>query len=1036
MRLPDLAIKRPVLAIVFSLVLILFGLFSYQSLSVREYPDVDKPNVSISTGYRGASAEIVESQITQIVEDAVAGISGVSRIDSTSREEYSSVNVEFNLTRDIEEATNDVRSRISRIVNNLPDEADVPLISKTESDARPIMWLSLTSTTMDQLELTDFAERNLVDPLSTVDGVASVRIGGARRFAMRIWLNSPALTSRQLTVQDVENAIREQNVQIPSGRIESTMREFSIRTQSDLKTPEEFRAIILKNDENGIVRLGDVAKVEIEAESERTALRVNGNAAVGLGVIRQSGSNVLEVANGVKEIVNRLEQTLPPGVDIQVSYDQSVFISQSIKEVFIALGIAMVLVIFVIFFFLRSVRATFIPAVAIPVSIIATMSILAMLDYSVNVLTLLALVLAIGLVVDDAIVVLENIHRRMEQGEPVLLAASRGSKQVAFAVIATTIVLIAVFIPISFLDGTTGRLFREFGVAVAAAVMFSSFVALTLTPMLCSKLLVETKREGWFYKSTERMFIGMSAGYGWLLVRVLRIPYIIAGIAIALSALAYNFYELIPKEFAPTEDRGVFYIPVTAPEGASMEYTKRNVLKIEAIFNPLVETGEAERVFAFIGTFRQPGPVNTAFMLTRLVPWDQRDRSQQEIVKQSFPALLAVPGVRAFAINPASLGQRGFRAPVQIILGGPSYDIINEWADRIIERAEENPNLLNLDKDYQETQPQIHLDIDRNRAANLGVSLENVGRTLETLMGARNVTTYDQGGKQYEVIVQAREEDRQSRDDLDNVYVRSDSSGRLIPLSNLVTLEEKAGPGELKRSDRLRAVRVTASLGPDYTLGEALEYLEELAIEETSGEARVSYGGLSRSYKDSNTALTFTFVTALLVVFLALAAQFESFIHPLIIMTTVPLAVTGALGAILFTGLSLNIYSQIGIIMLIGLTAKNAILIVEFANQLRDEGSDILTSIREASIIRLRPILMTTISTALGAVPLAMATGAGAESREAIGIVIIGGVMFSTVLSLFVVPIFYLLLARFSRPSGYLSSRLNELETAHADAKR
>lgn len=1036
MRLPDLAIKRPVLAIVFSLVLILFGLFSYKSLSVREYPDVDRPNVSISTGYRGASAEIVESQITQIIEDAVAGISGVSRIDSTSREEYSSVNVEFNLNRNIEEATNDIRSRISRVVNSLPEEADSPLISKTESDARPIMWLSLTSTTMDQLELTDFAERNLVDPLSTVDGVASVRIGGARRFAMRIWLNSPALTSRQLTVQDVENAIREQNVQIPSGRIESSMREFSIRTQSDLKTPEEFRRIILKNDENGIVRLGDVAEVAIDAESERTALRVNGNSAVGLGVIRQSGSNVLEVANGVKVIVNQLEKALPPGVDIQVSYDQSVFISQSIKEVFIALGIAMMLVIFVIFFFLRSVRATFIPAVAIPVSIIATLSILALLDYSVNVLTLLALVLAIGLVVDDAIVVLENIHRRMEAGEPALLAASRGAKQVAFAVIATTIVLIAVFIPISFLDGTTGRLFREFGVAVAAAVMFSSFVALTLTPMLCSKLLVENKKEGWFYKSTEKMFVGLSAGYGWLLAQILKIPYIVAGVAVALSALAYNFYELIPKEFAPTEDRGVFYMPISAPEGASMEYTTRNVLKIEEIFSPLVENGEAERVFAFIGTFRQPGPVNTAFMLTRLVPWEDRDRSQQEIVKTFFPALLAVPGVRAFAINPASLGQRGFRAPVQIILGGPSYDIINEWADRVIDRASDNPNLLNLDKDYQETQPQIHLDIDRNRAANLGVSLENIGRTLETLMGARNVTTYDQGGKQYEVIVQAREEDRRSRDDLDNVYVRSDSSGRLIPLSNLVTLEEKAGPGELKRSDRLRAVRVTASLGPDYTLGEALEYLEELAQEETGGEARVSYGGLSRSYKDSNTALTFTFVTALLVVFLALAAQFESFIHPLIIMTTVPLAITGALGAILFTGLSLNIYSQIGIIMLIGLTAKNAILIVEFANQLRDEGAEILSAIQDASVIRLRPILMTTISTALGAVPLAMATGAGAESREAIGIVIIGGVMFSTILSLFVVPIFYLLLARFSHPSGYLSTRLNELETTHADAKR
>ncbi len=1032
MRLPDIAIKRPVLAIVFSAVLVLFGLFSYQTLSVREYPDIDSPNVSIQTGYRGASAEIIESQITQVIEDAVAGISGVERISSSSREEYSTVNVEFSLSRDIESATNDVRSRISRIVNQLPVEADTPQISKTESDARPILWLSLTSNRLSQLELTDYAERNLVDPLSTVDGVAQIRIGGARRYAMRIWLNTSAMAARGVTISDVEYAIREQNVQIPSGRIESNMREFSIKTQSDLKTPEEFRRIIIYDDVNGRVRLGDVADVEIAAENDRTNLRVNGRAAIGLGVVRQSGANVLEVANGVKAIVERLERNLPSGLNIQVSYDQSVFISQSIKEVFIALGIAMVLVILVIFFFLRSIAATFIPAVAIPVSIIATLTVLAALDYSVNVLTLLALVLAIGLVVDDAIVVLENIHRRIEEGEPPLLAASRGSKQVAFAVVATTIVLIAVFIPISFLDGTTGRLFREFGVAVAAAVMFSSFVALTLTPMLCSKLLVEANKEGWFYKSTERIFTGLAVGYGKALKWTLKIPLIVVAVAVGLSAIAYNLYDAIPKEFAPTEDRGIFFIPVKAPEGATMDYTRANVDKIEAVLKPLEESGEASRIFAFLGTFRQPGPVNEAFMFTRLVPWEERERSQQEIVNSIFPKLLSIPGVRAFAINPASLGQRGFSAPVQINIGGPSYDVINEWVDRVIERARENPKLLNLDKDFEETQPQIHVEIDRARASNLGVTIETIGRTLETLMGARNVTTYDQGGKQYEVIVQARKEDRSSRDDLSNVYVRSDESWQIIPLSGFVTLSEQAGPGELKRVDRLRTVQISASLGPDYTLEEAISYLEDIIKEEAGEEASISYDGLSRSFKDSNQALIFTFVTALLVVFLALAAQFESFIHPFIIMTTVPLAITGALGSILLTGLTLNIYSQIGMIMLIGLTAKNAILIVEFANQLRDEGADILTAIQEAAIIRLRPILMTTISTALGAVPLAIATGAGAESREAIGIVIIGGMMFSTILSLFVVPVVYLLLARFSKPSGYLAARLNELEAAHS----
>lgn len=1036
MRLPDLSIQRPVLAIVFSLVLILFGLFSYQSLSVREYPNIDKPNVSVNTTYRGASADIIETQITQIIEDAVAGISGVERINSSSREESSSINVEFNLSRDIESATNDVRARVSRIVGRLPDEAEAPRISKTESDARPIMWLSMASDRMNPLELTDFAERNLVDPLSTVDGVARVRIGGARRYAMRIWLDTKAMAAHNLTVQDVEQAIRGQNVQLPSGRIESVEKEYNIRTKSNLTTAQEFKNIILRNDEKGLVRLGEVADVRVGAANERTGLRVNGNDSVGLGVIRQSGSNVLEVANGVKKVVDRLQSVLPEGVTLKVSYDQSIFISQSIKEVFFALGIAMLLVVAVIFLFLRSIRATLIPALAIPVSIIATLTVLAVLGYSINVLTLLALVLAIGLVVDDAIVVLENIHRRIEMGEPPLLASSRGAKQVAFAVIATTVVLVAVFLPISFLQGTTGRLFREFGVAVAAAVMFSSFVALTLTPMLCSKLLVEQKKEGIFYRSTEFIFDRLAAIYRFGLQFALKIPVIIVALSILISSIAYKFYEELPKEFAPTEDRGFFFIPVKAVEGASLQYTERNVRKIEGIMNPLLENKEAVSVFALVGSFSRPGPVNTAFMFSRLVPWEERERSQQEIVRSIFPGLLSVPGVRAFAINPKSLGQRGFSAPVQVIVGGPSYEEINQWVDRIIERAKENPKLLNVDKDYSENQPQVRVSINRDRASNLGVSIESVGRTLEALMGSRVVTQFDQGGKQYDVIMQARAEDRASKSDLDKVYVRSGQSGRFIPLSNFVSLDETSGASELKRSDRLRAVRITASLGPDYTLNEALNYLEELVMEEAGDEARLTFGGLSRTFKQSSNAMIFTFATALLVVFLALAAQFESFIHPFIIMTSVPLAVTGALGAMLYYGISLNVYSQIGVVMLIGLTAKNAILIVEFANQLRQEGLELKEAIIEASVIRLRPILMTTISTALGAVPLALATGAGAESRSTIGIVIIAGVIFSTVLSLGVVPVFYLIFARFSKPAGIIAEKLNALEQKHADIEK
>ncbi len=1035
MKLSELSIKRPVLAIVFSLVLILFGIFSFQSLSVREYPNIDAPNVSVSTTYVGASAEIIESQITQIIEDAIAGISGVKRINSTSREESSSINIEFDLSRDIESATNDVRARVSRIVGRLPVEADTPRISKTESDARPILWLSLSSDRMNPLELTDYAERNLVDPLSTVGGVARVRIGGERRYAMRIWIDTEAMAARNLTVQHLEGAIRAQNVQLPSGRIESVNREFNIRTKSNLTTPEEFRAIVLRNDSSGLVRLGDVAKVEIGAENERTSLRINGNDSVGLGIIRQSGSNVLEVADGVKAVVTRLQSILPDGVSLKLSYDQSIFISQSIKEVFIALGIAMALVVAVIFLFLRSIRATFIPAVAIPVSIIATLTILAALDYSVNVLTLLALVLAIGLVVDDAIVVLENIHRRIELGEPPLLAANRGAKQVAFAVIATTIVLIAVFLPISFLEGTTGRLFREFGVAVAAAVMFSSFVALSLTPMLCSKLLVEQKKEGLFYKSTEFLFEGLERFYRLGLRFAIKFPILIIALAGGVSFVAYGLYEALPKEFAPTEDRGYFFVPVKAEEGASFQYTERNVRKIEEILNPLVEKGEAQSVFALVGSFSRPGPVNSAFMFSRLVSWEERERSQQEIVSSIFPSLLAVPGVRAFAINPKSLGQRGFSAPVQVIVGGPSYVEIDEWIDRVIDRAAENPNLLNLTKDYSEKQPQIRVSIDRDRASVLGVTIDNVGRTLETLMGSRVVSRFEQGGKQYDVILRAQAQDRTTQDDLNKVFVQSNTTGKFIPLSNFVSLSETAGASELKRTDRLRAIRLEASLGDGYTLNEAVNYLEQLVLEEAGDEARISFGGLSRTFKESNQAMLFTFVTALLVVFLALAAQFESFIHPVIIMTSVPLAITGALGAMLYFGISLNVYSQIGVIMLIGLTAKNAILIVEFANQLREEGLGLKEAVVEASVIRLRPILMTTISTALGAVPLAMATGAGAESREAIGIVVMGGVIFSTVLSLGVVPVFYLLLARFSKPTGYIADRLRQLEHKHVDVE-
>ena len=1029
MTLIDVSIKRPVLATVLSSVLVIFGIFAYRTLPVREYPDIDPPKVSVSTTYRGASAPIIETQVTQVIEDAIAGIEGIKTIESTSREESSSVSIIFQLSRDIDSAAADVRDRVARVVNRLPEEADAPRIAKTEADARAIMWVAMTSDRLDGLELTDYAERYLVDRLSIVPGVASIRIGAKRRYAMRIWLDKQAMAARQITVQDVEDALRQQNVELPSGRIESRRREFAVRTDSALKTPAEFRNIVVKEAGGYLMRLGEMADVEIAAEDKRSELRANGRNAIGLGVVKQSKANTLEVAKGIRALVDLLRPTLPEGMRLDVSYDQSLFISQSIHEVFVAVAIAFSLVVGVIFLFLRSLRATLIPVVAIPVSLIAAISVLAALDYSINVLTLLALVLAVGLVVDDAIVVLENVHRHIEEGDPPLLAALRGTRQVAFAVIATTLVLVAVFVPISFLEGNTGRLFREFGVAVAAAVILSSFAALSLTPMMCSKWLRPARDEGSFHRRTEPLFAGMRRGYGWLLERALGMPIVVIALALAVSGVAYSMFQALPRQFAPTEDRGIIFIPISAPEGSSLEYTRQYVLEIEKELLPLVDEGTAARVFTILAPgFGRPGAVNSAFIFLRLRDWDEREVKQQQVTQRIFPKLLAIPGVRAYAINPPSLGQHGFRAPVQMVLGGPSHEVLSQWRDRLLARAREDQRLLNVTSDYEERRPELNVRIDRDRAADLGVSIQEIGRTLETMLGSRFVTTYTRGGKEYNVVLQARREDRETPGDLSNLYVRSSSSDRLIPLANLVSYHESAGPRQLKRVDRLRAITISASLAPGYNLAEALDDLERMARQELPQEARITWKGLSREYKESSTALYFTFGMALLIVFLVLAGQFESFIHPFIIILTVPLAVTGALGSMLWLGLSVNVYTQIAMIMLIGLIAKNGILIVEFANQLRDRGQDIRGAVRDAAVIRLRPILMTTIATAFGALPLALATGAGAESRRALGIVIIGGVSFATLLSLFAVPVLYLMLARFTKPAGHIERLLSAME--------
>ncbi len=1036
--LSDISIKRPVFAAVVSLILVIFGLSSMKDLAIREYPDIDAPIVSVITLYKGAPATIIESQVTQIIEESVSGIEGVKQITSKSREERSEVTIEFVVSRDVDAAASDVRDKISGSVGNLPLDAESPIVLKTEADASPFIWIGMKSKEWNAIQLSDYADRYLVDTFSVVPGVAKVLIGGERRPAMRIWLNRSSMAAYGVTVNDIEDALLKQNLELPSGRVESDRREFAVRTDSGLVTEKQFEDIVITQKANYLVRLSDVAEVNLGTEEERYEVRANEEPAIGLGVIKQSKANELEIANGIRAKLSELQSSLPEQVELFIAYDRSRFVDASIKEVFKALAIAMCLVIAVIFLFLRSFWATLIPAVAIPVSLISSFIILDMFGFSINVLTLLAYVLAVGLVVDDAIIVLENIHRRIENNEPVLLASIRGSRQIGFAVIATTLSLIAVFVPLSMMGGNTGRLFSEFGISMAGAVLFSSLVALTLTPMMCSKILKQKKSDNLFYRNSEKGFLKLNKGYEWLLDKTLSFPIIIVAIGIAFSAASYSLYKEVPKEFAPTEDRGVFLVVLMAPEGATLNYTRDYLLEVEGQLASIGPKGtkEIDTLFGVLAPgLSRPSPVNFAIAFVVLKPWEERERSQQSIVKEFFPKLLGIPGANVFAINPPSLNQPGRKAPVQFVLGGPSYDTLKDWSKIIIDKTkEENPKLLSIDGDYKETKPELKVNIDRNRAAAMEVSIADIGRTLETMLGSRFVTTLNDRGIQYNVVLQARGKDRETPNDLENIYVRN-ANNDLIPLNNLITTKETAAPKELNRFDRMRSVTISASLAPGYSLGEALDYLDNLALTSLPPEARISYAGQSREFRDSSSSLMITFGLALLIVFLVLAAQFESFVHPIIIMLSVPLAITGALATLYFTGITLNVYSQIGLVMLIGLVAKNAILIVEFANQLREEGKSIRDAVKESAAARLRPILMTTIATVFGAMPLALATGAGAESRSSIGWVIVGGVTFSTVLSLFVVPTLYSLLARFTKPSSHVADKLRELEGKYKKIK-
>ncbi len=1021
--LSDLAIRRPVTTIVASLLIVTAGFAALNSIPIRELPDVDSSVVTVTTRYQGASPQVIDTDITEVIESAVSGVAGIESISSQSRRGRSQTVIEFRPGRNIDEAANDIRDAVGRARGRLPDDIDDPVVVKSDSDADPVMRIAVSSNRHTPEQITDYVERYIVDRLSTLDGVASVDIRGERRYAIRIWLDRRAMAARNLTVSDVQSAIGRSNLELPAGDLKSTQRMLEIRLDGRLSTPEDFQNIVLREVDGYPVRLSDIATIEKGVENDDLVVRANGQSAVGMQVLRQSQANTMDISNRVRAEIKLISETLPEGMEVIIGSDDALFISASIREVLIALGISLLLVVGVIILFLRSFKTALVPIVTIPVALIGCIAVIYALGFSINVITLLALLLAIGLVVDDAIVVLENIKRRVENGEPAREAALRGTRQVTFAVLATSVTLIAAFIPISLLEGQVGKLFSEFGLIMAAAVVISTFVALSLCPMLASRILRGLEARATYSSDSDDSDAdvrfsqtGLSQLYNAGLLRAIQSPVLVIGIALAFSLGAVGLYTTLPRDLVPKEDRGVAFIPMSAPQGSTQSYTDAQTRIVEKQLKPFQDDGSIQTVYTIIGWGNRP---YRGFVVMRLAHWDEREQTQAQIVNKIRPITQRLIGVRAGVASPSGLGLRGNSTPLRIIVGGPDFSEVKQAAADLLAHAEANENLINPQMDYEENQPQIDLKLDRRRADDLGVSVEEIAFTLQSMFASKQVSTYVDRGREYPVIVQAKAQDRKDLDSLANIFVRSvdadTGTRKLVPLSVFVSAKETAAAAELRRFDRLPSITISAGIAPEYTLGDALSYMEEGAAETLPTSVKLSYSGQSKVFKSTSGGAMMSFAFALLIVFLVLAAQFESFVHPFVIILSVPLAIAGAIYSLTLMDLSLNVYSQIGIILLVGLMAKNGILIVEFANQLRESGYAIREAVLRAAVLRLRPIVMTVLSTVLGALPLVLASGAGAESRIAIGWVIVGGLGLALFLTLFLTPVLYDLMARFAR---------------------
>ena len=1029
MWLSDTSVKRPVFASVLSLLIMAFGILSYQNLTTREYPDIVPPIVSVATDYAGASANIVETRITQLLEKQIAGIEGINSMSSVSQDGSSRISIEFDLDVDLDQAANDVRDRVGRVARALPDGVDLPSVSKQDSDARPIMYMSLTSDgDMTPMALNDYAERYLVDRFNVIPGVSRMDVFGSGRPSMRIWLDRVALAARNLTVQDIESALRRENIELPAGTLESSDRQRQVRLARDYETEDDFRAlVIVRGDDGYLVRLGEVARVERAPENIRNVFRANATNTVAMGVVKQSTANTVEVLEAVKDTIKAINQDLPGDMNLIPSSDDSLYIRAAIRSVYLTILLTTGLVSAVLWFFLGSLRATLIPTVTIPICLVASFMALSAFGFTINLITLLALVLCIGLVVDDAIVVVENVHRRIENGEAPLLAAYKGTRQVGFAVIATTLVLVAVFTPIIFLNDNLGQLFGELAVTVSAAMIFSTVLALSLTPMMCSKLFKPAAEAGRISAAIDSGFKRLNDFYARTLTSILRVPVAAIGATLLVIWASWYFYDHIDKEYAPQEDQGIFIASFRAAEGSSFSRMADFVDDIEAPMLAHIESGVLQRGLLRIPGFGGRGN-NTAIVVVTLDP-DRPPEIRTDDIKDELTAKWnRIPGLQAFTFLRSGLSRGGGGQPVQVVIGGTNFEELARWRDIVLARAADNPGLNRVQADLDDTQPQVSVSVDRRRAASLGVSVEAVGGTLESMMAEKRVATYVVDGEEYEIIMQVEADQRQSVGDLQNIFVRSAESGELIPLSNLVTIEERSGASQLNRYNRLRAVTIGANLNDNYTLSEALAFFAQVVRDELPAAAQLDYRGESLEFTEASGGLFFTFGIALLVVFLVLAAQFESFIHPIVIMVAVPLAIAGGLLGLFLTNTPFNIFSQIGMIILIGIATKNGILIVEFINQVRDSGEDFEPSIVKAARIRLRPVLMTTISTSAGALPLMLASGAGSVSRQNLGIVMFFGVLLSALMTLYVVPVFYKLLARGTRSRNAVAEELNVLK--------